>query len=236
MEEIQSTTILTGYSDEEKAAYLGAIASLATADRLASQEELDHLENLTQHAGLSVQQRDAVLRAAKGLSGDELTGFLRVLRNSDLRFSLVTDLITFAEIDNDFSREEKENVKRIADHLGVSQTQLSLLDQYVQRVSQSNTTPEEMTRPGFLDSLGFTDLFSKAGINPGRSGRGVLGMLGPMLLGGMLGRGLRGAGLARGFGSNMNSRGFGGLGSIFSALNGTRGTFGMGGLLGRLLR
>ena len=32
----QNETILSGYSDTEKGAYLGAIASLATADRQAS--------------------------------------------------------------------------------------------------------------------------------------------------------------------------------------------------------
>ena len=46
MEEVKTTSILDGYSDQEKGAYLGAIASLATADRAASQEEVEHLEEL----------------------------------------------------------------------------------------------------------------------------------------------------------------------------------------------
>ena len=37
------TTILSGYSDMEKGAYLGAIASISTADRSASEEELEYI-------------------------------------------------------------------------------------------------------------------------------------------------------------------------------------------------
>ena len=42
----KQTTILEGYSDLEKGAYIGAIASLATADRIASPEEADHATRL----------------------------------------------------------------------------------------------------------------------------------------------------------------------------------------------
>ena len=40
------TTILSGYTDMEKGAYLGAIASLATADRSAGEQELDYINAL----------------------------------------------------------------------------------------------------------------------------------------------------------------------------------------------
>lgn len=240
MEEVKTTSILEGYSDQEKGAYLGAIASLATADRSASEEELEHLEALATAAELSAEQREAILHAANDLSGEDLKKCLDILKGSDLRFSLVTDMIAFAEIDNDYSPEERSNVEKITQYLGVDKTQFSLLDQFVQRTADSNKSPQEMARPGFLESLGLKDQFSKAGINVGSIGKGLLGMLGPMILGGMLGRGLRGGANRGGFGlpgaGGMNRGGFGGLGSIFSALNGGRGSSGMGGLLGRLLR
>lgn len=246
MQEVQSHTILTGYSDQEKGAYLGAIASLATADRKASDEELDHLEMLAESAGLTVMQREAVLRAAEELDGSELLRCLDILKNSELRFSLVADLITFAELDNDFSPEERANIQKVSEYLGVNKSQYSLLDQFVQRTSQSNKTPQEISRPGFLESLGLKDQFSKAGINSGSMGRGVLGMLGPMVLGGLISRGLGGRRTGNvsggGFGSlgmgrNIGrSGGMGGFGSIFSALGGGRSSSGMGGLLSRFLR
>jgi uncharacterized tellurite resistance protein B-like protein len=257
MQEVQPKTILEGYTDQEKGAYLGAIASLATADRSASPEEIEHIEDLAEAAQLSEQQREAVVRAATELSGEELKRCLDTLKNSNLRFSLVTDLIAFAEVDNNYSEEERKNVEQITQYLGVNKTQVSLLDQFVQRTSQSNKSPEEITKPGFLESLGLKDQFSNAGINIGSIGRGMFGFLGPMLLGGMLsrglGRGMRprsggfGGGLGGGLGGALGGAlggglgmprggGFGGLGSIFSALNGGRSSSGMGGLLSRILR
>src|SRR5687768_3588417 len=103
MQELKSTSILEGYSDQEKGAYLGAIASLATADRSASQEELEHLKTLADAASLSDQQTDSVVRAGTELSGEELKKCLDVLKTSNLRFSLVADLIAFAEVDNNYS-------------------------------------------------------------------------------------------------------------------------------------
>jgi uncharacterized tellurite resistance protein B-like protein len=240
MQDVQSNSILTGYSDQEKGAYLGAIASLATADRTASPEEKEHLEALSDAADLTNGQREAVLRAATELSGEELARCLDILKNSDLKYSLVADLIAFAEVDNHFSEEERANVEKITQYLGVNKTQFSLLDQFVQRTTQAAKSPEEISKPGFLESLGLKDQFSKAGINMNSASKGLLGMLGPMVLAGMVTKGLRGGGMG---GRRPNPGGmgipggFGGLGSIFSALNGgQKRSSGMGGLLGRILR
>jgi DNA-binding transcriptional regulator YiaG len=91
-----TTKILKDYSDPEKGAYLGAIASIATADHQATGEELDYLQALAQSADLSPEQEVRVLRAAKELSPDELAKCLDILKTSDLRFSLVSDIISFA--------------------------------------------------------------------------------------------------------------------------------------------
>ena len=49
-------TILEGYSDMEKGAYLGALASIATADRSATEEEITYLQALCESANLSEDQ------------------------------------------------------------------------------------------------------------------------------------------------------------------------------------
>jgi uncharacterized tellurite resistance protein B-like protein len=246
MQEVQPKTIFEGYTDQEKGAYLGAIASLATADRSATEDELQHIAELADDAGLSQDQKESVARAATELQGEELKKCLDILKNSNLRFSLVTDLIAFAESDSNYSAEERANVQKITEYLGISKTQFSLLDQFVHRTSETPRTPEEVSKPGFLESLGLRDQFAKAGINVNAMGKGLLGFLGPMLLGGMLGRmsGRRGTG-GPGMGSTRSGipglGGMGGFGSLISALGGRRGAPGMGnaglgGLLGRILR
>src|SRR3954452_20084721 len=105
-----SEAILQGSSDLEKGAYLGAIASIATADRQATSEEVEYLSALADSAGLSTDQKDAVLKAANEISDQDLMRCLDVLKNSDLKFSLVTDVIAFAKSDNNYSEQEQKSV------------------------------------------------------------------------------------------------------------------------------
>ena len=49
--EVQSETILTKYAEHEKVAYLGALAGLSTADREASNEEVEQLREIAHAAG-----------------------------------------------------------------------------------------------------------------------------------------------------------------------------------------
>jgi uncharacterized tellurite resistance protein B-like protein len=224
-------SILEGYSDLEKGAYLGAIASLATADRQASEEEIEHIKELCAAAQLSPRQTDHVVQAATELSGEELNRCLDVLKGSELKYSLITDLSAFAKADNNYSEEEEQNVQKIAQYLGVNQKQFSLLDQFAEKTVATDAAPEEVKNPSFLSSLGLKDQMQKAGINTGGLLKGLLGFAGPMILGGLLSgamnrrRGNMGGGLMTGGG---------GLGSLIGMLSGGRGFSGTGGLLGRI--
>src|SRR5215213_10216965 len=106
----QQEVLLKNYSDMEKGAYLGAIASIATADHSATEEELDYLMALADSAELSEQQKQVVTRAATELTPDELKRCIEILKNSELRFSLVTDLISFAKADGHYGEEEKAGI------------------------------------------------------------------------------------------------------------------------------
>jgi uncharacterized tellurite resistance protein B-like protein len=254
-----TTTILEGYSDLEKGAYLGAIASLATADRSASEEELEYIEALCEGAELSEAQTAAVRRAAtETISDEELKRCLDVLKGSDLRFSLVSDLIAFAEADQNYSPEEKQNVEKVASYLGVNQQQFSLLDQFTKKAvqevpAQAQALQEGTTQPSnFLGGLGFGDKLKNAGINTNGLMKGALAVMGPIILaqmfrggrrrGGMLGGGsmtggglggMLGGGLLGGLLGGGMSRGMGG--GLFDILGGGRGFRNTGGMLGRIL-
>ena len=236
----QQQTLLQNYSDEEKGAYLGAIASIATADRQATEEEVEFITALAESAELSGAQHNAVMQAANGLSAEDLKRCLDILKGSELRFSLITDMIAFAESDQEYSAEEKASVEKIAQYLNINQQQFSLLDQFVKKSNASGAAPEEMQKPGFMDSLGLGDKMKSAGINSSGLLRTVIGIAGPMVLasmfrrrggglGGMLGGGLGGM-MSGGGGLGGMMGGGGGLGSVISMLGGRRG--GLGGMLG----
>jgi uncharacterized tellurite resistance protein B-like protein len=251
----QKPAILEGYSDLEKGAYLGAIASIATADRSASEEELLYIEALAESANLSDQQMEAVKRAATELSEEELKRCLDILKGSDLRFSLVSDLIAFAEADQNYSPEEKQNVQKIAQYLGVNQEQFSLLNQFTQKAVQEVPAHSERlqqaqeTPSNFLGGLGFNDKLKGAGINTNSLLKGALAVMGPIILaqmfrggarrrgGGMFGGGIPGgSGDLGGMLGGMLGGGMGRGGGLFDILSGGRGMGSTGGLFGRMFR
>jgi uncharacterized tellurite resistance protein B-like protein len=239
----QNENILEGYSDQEKGAYLGAIASIATADRSATQEELEHLTALAEAADLSPAQEATVVRAATELSNEELHKCLDILKNSNLKYSLVADVITFAKVDGSYTDEEKKNIERIAEYLQVNKNQFSLLDQFVNKTAQKAQTvetTEDVRKSGFFDSLGMKNPLENAGINVNSLSKGLLGMLGPAVLAGVVGNVMRRrTGMNQPFNRNrmaIPGRGFGGLGSIFSMLNRGGSYRGTGSLLPGLFR
>ena len=213
--------LLKDYSDPEKGAYLGAITSIATADHAATEEEMDYIMQLAESADLSEEQKQAVHRAAKELTGEELRRCLDILKDSDLRFSLMTDLISFAESDKNYSPEEKASVEKIARYLNINQQQFSLLDQFVKKTKEVQAEPEEIKKPGFLSSIGLDNKFRNSGINFSSIAKGLLGIAGPLFLSNMFRR--RSTATSAGFNPLQQGIGGGGLSSIISMLSGGRG-------------
>jgi uncharacterized tellurite resistance protein B-like protein len=224
--------LLKDYSDLEKGAYLGAISSIATADRAASDEEMEYIMALAESADLSDEQKSAVSRAATELTGQELKKCLDILKTSDLKFSLVTDLISFAEADKKYSDEEKANIEKIAQYLGIDQQQFNLLDQFVKKTAEVKPNVEEVTQPSFLSKLGLDEKLKKSGININSLTKGLLSVAGPMILANLI-SGRR----SRGMGTSSNPFGMssgGGLGSIISMLSGGRGFSKTGNMFNRV--
>jgi uncharacterized tellurite resistance protein B-like protein len=218
---MDSPQLLQNYSDQEKAAYLSAIASLASADREASAAEIEFLQQLAQTAGLSGGATQQVLAAAKDASNESIKANLDTLRGSDLRFSLVTDLISFARADGAYSNTEEEMVNKIASYLGINQEQKQALETVVDQAATVPHSASDPAKQGFLS--GITDKLDSVGIPKGALMAGLLGVVAPMVISGVMG-------------GNRQSGGMGGMmgGSMGGLLGGaTQG--GMGSLLGGLL-
>lgn len=229
-------SILEGHSEEEKTAYLSAIASLATADRQAGAEEMDHLHELCQAAGLSAAARQNVLDAAADTSGQQLTPALDILKGSELRHSLVADLIAFSKADSDYNEAEQQQVGKIAAYLGVNEQQYSLLNQFAETTAGTDVNAHQPAAANPLFS-GLQEKMQNAGINTGSLFKGLLAVAAPMILGRMFsGRGGAG-GLGGMLGGALGGRASsgGGLGSLIGMLGGGGGLGNMGGMLGRVL-
>jgi len=251
--EQQQTRLLKDYSIQEKGAYFGALATLACIDGHASDEELEFLELMGEAAELPDNVQQEVQYIAKHPNQISLEKCLDVLKQSQLKFSFITDIISFAKADGKYTPEEEKYIQDVAIHLGVDQKQYSILNQYVNRASEAKQHGEDPTSQSFLNKSGFGDMFKNAGISP-QMVQGVLGVLAPIvlmkmmggrrrstmgggLLGGLLGGGMMGRGM---HGGGMYGSGLGSMISILGGLSGKRGYSGMrsgglGGLLSGIL-
>ena len=224
------TQLLQNYSEEEKTAYLSAIASLATADRQASGAETQFLQALAQQAGLSGGATQQVLAAAQDPSNQSIQQHLDVLKGSDLRFSLVTDLISFARADGSYANDEEAMIAKMSQYLGINPEQKQVLEKVVDQAASVPHDPQDPAKEGFLSSIG--DKLSGVGIPKGALMAGLLGVVAPMVISRVMGGGQS---------QNQGGDGGGGLlgglggGGTMGGLLGGAAHSGLGGLLGGLL-
>ncbi|GAA4308097.1 TerB family tellurite resistance protein [Nibribacter koreensis] len=223
----EETTLLKNYSDQEKGAYLGALATIASADGTVTEDELTFLRLLGEAAELPASLEQEVESIAKNPSQISLQKCLDVLKTSDLRFSFVTDLISFAKSDGEYSPEEQQRIGEIGQYLGIDQKQFSILDQFVDKANQAQQQGEDPTSQSFLNKSGFGDMFKKSGISPGMV-TGMLGILAPMVISGMM---RRKGGRSMGMGGGMMGGMGGGLGGLLGGLLGG-GMMSRGGMYG----
>ncbi|AHJ99705.1 TerB family tellurite resistance protein [Hymenobacter swuensis] len=217
-----TSQLLQNYSDQEKAAYLSVIASLASADREASAAEVEFLQQLAHEAGLSGGATQQVLGSAKDATNESIKASLDVLRGSELRFSLVTDLISFARADGSYANDEEAMINKIAAYLGITPQQTQTLNQVVDQAAHVPHDASDPAKQSFFG--GITDKLESAGIPKGALMAGLLGVVAPMVISKVMG----GRNQSPGIGGGMMSSGMGGL------LGGASQS-GMGGLLGGLL-
>ncbi|MFD1871117.1 TerB family tellurite resistance protein [Hymenobacter bucti] len=224
------TQLLQNYSEAEKTAYLSAIAALATADRQATAPEAEFLQRLAQQAGLSEGSAQQVLAAAQQSNNQSIQQSLDQLKGSDLRFSLVTDLISFARADGAYSNDEEAMVSKMSNYLGVNAEQKATLENVVDQAANVPHDAQDPNKQGFLSGIG--DKLSNVGIPKGALMAGLLGVVAPMVISRVMGGGNNSAG----YGQSQPSGTMGGmLGGLLGGGQGGGSGSGMGGLLGGLL-
>ena len=220
-----NTQLLQNYSDAEKTAYLSAIAALATADRQATAPEAEFLQRLAQQAGLSDDATRRILTAADSANNQTVQQSLDQLKSSDLRFSLITDLISFARADGTYSPGEQDMVDKMAAYLGVNPEQKQTLENVVDQAATVQHNPQDPAKEGFLSSIG--DKLSNVGIPKGALMAGLLGVVAPMVISKVMGGGNDG--------SQPQSRSGSMGGLLGGAMSSLGGGGGLGGMLGGLL-
>jgi len=223
--EAQETQLLKDYSVNEKSAYLAAIASVASADRTASPEEIEFLTLLSQAAGLPADSQQEVIAVANDPSNVSIQKCLDVLKNSELRFSFITDVMSFAKSDGKLDANEQAKIQQMAQYLNINQQQFGALQQFVHKADEAQQQGQNPTDPSFLQSSGLANMLGQSGVPTGGLMKGLLGVLAPIVISRMMsGRG--------GMGSTGGGMGGGLLGGLLGNVMGGGGNAGLGGMMG----
>ncbi|RNI26813.1 tellurite resistance TerB family protein [Rufibacter latericius] len=226
----ETTTLLKDYSDQEKGAYLGALATIASADGHVSEDEIQFLQLTSEAAELPENLQQEIISIAKNPSQISLQRCLDVLKGSPLRFSFITDIISFAKSDGQYTADEQQRIAEVSKYLGIDQKQFSILDQFVDKANQAQQQGEDPTSQSFLNKSGFGDMFKNSGISTGMV-TGMLGVLAPIVISGMMNR--RRGGYGGGYGGGMMGGGMGMGGGLGGLLGGLLGGGMGGGMMGR---
>lgn len=168
--------IWQGYSDTEKVAYLHAVTNIATAGRQANAAEVAFVRRLGQQMGLSSQQLTQVEQAASNPTTEALPGYLATLRESDLKYALLADIISYAKADGQFTPDEKSRVRHIAAYLDIEQAQFAALNRFTDDSSRFRDGFDESYRSSLIEE------FNQAGFSTATLQR-MLSAVAPLLQG-----------------------------------------------------
>jgi uncharacterized tellurite resistance protein B-like protein len=114
----------------ERVDYLMIVASMAGADVMLDQHELDRLRELCAELDLPEKETEDILTASHRPTAT-IERHIETLKGSDLRFKLLSDCISLAYADDDYGAEEKHEVDGLAVSLGVSAEQLTAIEELV---------------------------------------------------------------------------------------------------------
>lgn len=138
---------LLAYSDVERRDYLTIVAAMALADGQIDDVEKVRLEALCGQFELS-DSYDLVVSAAKTAS--ELAPLFERLSGSELRYSLLVDLIDLAVGDDgDIGVEERKQLEDFAEALSITNGQLAMTTRFVlERRTKEDAEPDADTLAG----------------------------------------------------------------------------------------
>jgi len=132
--------------------YLIVVASMAAADGELAAAELTKLREFCMSLELGPAERGVVMAAAEQPDAVHIREVAGRLKSSELRFTLMTDLLFMAYADEKYVEAERREIHALADALGIPDAQRVALEKYVVAVLKAQQTsgvgPEDLKKLG----------------------------------------------------------------------------------------
>ena len=125
---------LTAYPEDEKIDYLSLVASIAAADGKITDDEISTLREFCDTIGIGEAGTGLIIAALEDPSMVDVQAILERLSHTDLKFTLLTDMLFMAHADGIVSPGEEEEISKIAAKLQIAKEQISAIERYVNAV------------------------------------------------------------------------------------------------------
>ena len=125
---------LCGYPEDQKIDYISLVGSIASADGSVTDDELSQLRQYCETIGIGGMGIGLVLSALEAPEVIDVQAMVKRLSHTDLRFTLVTDMLFMAYADGTFSSEEYQKILTIAEKLDVSPHHINIIKAYISAV------------------------------------------------------------------------------------------------------
>lgn len=149
MSEEQKKHPLEEYSENEKIAYLSILSAVAYVDKEFADEEKLQLEILLDQLKISDAGKAKIFSSIFSLQEeDQFTHLVTIddIGNTELKYTLISDLCLFALADSDFSDQEYQYILGIGGVLGITQEQVDAIKSIQEELAKIKDIPQNSER------------------------------------------------------------------------------------------
>lgn len=135
---------LEDYSEDEQVTYLSILSSICYVDKEFSNQEKHQLDVLLENLKISDEGKGKIYSAIFSLQHEEKLsnlGIIQDLNNTELKYTLISDLCLFAFADSDFSDEEYQYILEIGEMLDITQEQIDAIKSVQENVAKIKDIP-----------------------------------------------------------------------------------------------
>ncbi|MCS7085507.1 MAG: TerB family tellurite resistance protein [Bacteroidia bacterium] len=127
------------YPEGERFAYFALLAAIASADGRLDEQERRRLQELCREAHMSPEYTAHTLSIAEGTSEYDFRLAIETLRESELRFLAVADMLYIARADGKITPDETSEIEGFCQSLNLNAAQIQTLHRYVEKIIAAKT-------------------------------------------------------------------------------------------------
>jgi uncharacterized tellurite resistance protein B-like protein len=135
---------LEDYSEDERVAYLSILSSICYVDKEFSDQEKHQLDTLLENLKISDEGKGKIYSSIFSLQHEDKLSYLGIiqdLNNTELKYTLISDLCLFAFADSDFCDEEYQYTLEIGEVLGITQEQIDAIKSVQENIAKIKDIP-----------------------------------------------------------------------------------------------